>query len=266
LIGKFEYFFGFIISFEKKGIPSYWAFVSELSNAKEFGLGKDWVKVQEVLKEIIPVYDKTNRYISLGSDIKIRREGLDLLKKSLGSDLSRTSMIDLGAGTGRLTELFGHSTVMSDALLPMLKVASERNRDSESVVSVFENLPFKTGTFRAAMSAFSIRDAENLKSALDQITKVIKPGGFFLIIDLAKPDSRLRRILIGGYWRIVAPLIAFAVAGRMGLKFAALSTTFRRLPTTTAFITLASAAGLELVASKYFMFGGAGILLFRKVF
>ena len=37
------------------------------------GLGSYWGEVIEVLREIIPVYDKVNSYISLGKDVEHRK-------------------------------------------------------------------------------------------------------------------------------------------------------------------------------------------------
>ena len=234
-----------------------------MSDSKEFGLGEDWLSIEETLKQVIPVYDKTNRYISLGTDRKIRKEGLDLLKRALG-DAPDLSIMDLGSGTGKMTQLLGEPSIMIDALMPMMRIGSKRNADSEGLLAVFENLPFKTGTFRAAMVGFAIRDARNLDLALSQISEAIQGGGFFLIVDLSKPDSRLKRGIVGFYWRVIAPLIAFFSVGRLGLKFAALSTTYQRLPKNSEFITLAQNAGFELVTSRFFMLGGASILLLRK--
>ena len=38
------------------------------------GLGSYWGEVIEVLREIIPVYDKVNSYISLGKDVEHRNQ------------------------------------------------------------------------------------------------------------------------------------------------------------------------------------------------
>lgn len=234
-----------------------------MSEAKQFGLGEDWHSVEEVLKEIIPVYDKTNRYISLGSDLKIRKTGLALLKQSLRNP-SESLILDLGCGTGRMTKLLGVPSVMLDALRPMMRIAKERNLDAEGVLAIFENLPLKKGIFQGAMAGFAIRDARRLRDALSEISEILRVGGFFLVVDLSKPDSILRKRVIALYWRVLAPLIAFFAAGRLGLRFAALSTTYQRLPTNSEFLNLAEEAGFDLVASKYFMLGGASSLLFRK--
>jgi demethylmenaquinone methyltransferase / 2-methoxy-6-polyprenyl-1,4-benzoquinol methylase len=234
-----------------------------LSDANRFGLEEDWAFVEAVLKDVIPVYDKTNRYISLGSDLKIRKFGLDLLKQSL-TNFSDVLVLDLGCGTGRMTQLLQGNSIMVDALRPMMQIASERNPDSDKALAIFEKLPFKKGSFHAVMAGFAIRDARKLTDALAEIHYSLREGGFFLIVDLSKPDSKIKRALIAVYWRAIAPFIAFIFAGWLGLKFAALSTTFRKLPTNSQLLSLTQTTGFELLASKYFMLGGASCLLLRK--
>jgi demethylmenaquinone methyltransferase/2-methoxy-6-polyprenyl-1,4-benzoquinol methylase len=247
---------------EKKQYNAGVSFI-QLNNEGQYGLSEDWLFVEDTLKKVIPVYDKTNRYISLGTDIKIRKEGLDLLRKELGN-ISEFSVIDLGSGTGKLTQLLGHPAIMVDALEPMMKIASKRNADSSGFLAAFENLPFRAGIFRAAMAGFAIRDARNLEKSLSEICEIIQDRGFFLIVDLSKPDSKLRKTIIGCYWRFLAPVLAFVAAGPLGLKFGALSTTYQRLPRKSEFVLLLQNAGFDLVESKSFMLGGASVQLFRK--
>lgn len=233
--------------------------------AREFGLEEDWVTVQRALEQVIPVYDRTNRYISLGTDLDIRKKGLSMLDAVLSSE-REPIILDLGAGPGKMTQLLGLPTVMVDALAPMMKVAGKRNSGSQGLLAVFENLPFRKGSIDGSMAGFAIRDARNLPRALSEISSVLKDGGHFLIVDLSKPDSRLKSGLNASYWRLFAPLLATIAAGRLGLKFGALSKTYSRLPKDSVFRRLALEAGFELAESKYYMRGGVTALLLRKSF
>jgi demethylmenaquinone methyltransferase / 2-methoxy-6-polyprenyl-1,4-benzoquinol methylase len=238
-------------------------------SSPNFGLKEDWSQLEKTLEEIVPVYDKTNRYISLGTDLKLRKRGIKLLLSEFGTE--DFSLMDLGCGTGTMTQLFQTSAksndrvTLVDALPSMLKVARQRV-GQEGVLGVYEALPFRTAVVDAAMSGFAIRDAKDLKAALDQINRILKPNGKFLIVDLAKPDSSLRSGLISIYWRIFAPLIAFFSVGKLGWKFAALSKTYRRLPKISELIHLAEVGGFEITRSEFSMLGGASVLLLSKRF
>jgi demethylmenaquinone methyltransferase/2-methoxy-6-polyprenyl-1,4-benzoquinol methylase len=228
-----------------------------------YGLKEDWNRVEEILRESIPIYDKTNRYISFGSDLKVRRTGLRYLREEIESR-EKPVVIDLGSGPGKMTELLGLPTVLIDALMPMLRAAKRTNSSSDGVIGIFENLPLRDESSDAALSGFAIRDARNLADSLLEIRRVLKDGGPFLIVDLSKPDSKFKRALVATYWKAVAPLLAFAAVGRLGLKFAALSKTYQKLPSNSNFISLAQTLGFELAKSKYFMLDGVSILLLRK--
>jgi demethylmenaquinone methyltransferase / 2-methoxy-6-polyprenyl-1,4-benzoquinol methylase len=221
------------------------------------------------LEQVIPVYDKVNKYISLGSSTRLRSEGLDILTKAVGRE--DFSILDLGSGPGNMTKMLSSMkrskqelSLMLDALIPMMRVAKSRNPASDCVVSTFENLSVREEVFEAAMSAFAIRDARELSVALKEIGRTLKKSGYFLMVDLCKPDSTVKRALVGLYWRTLAPFIALLASGRLGLKFAALSQTYRRLPRTSRFIRLVEKCGFKIETRKYSMLDGACILLMQK--
>ncbi len=114
------------------------------------------------------------------------------------------------------------------------------------------------------MAGFAIRDAKNLSHALAEINKLLKIGGKFLIVDLAKPDSRFKTLLIGVYWRAIAPAIAFLTSGRLGLKFGDLAMTFHRLPKNGELLALVKKSGFQVTNAEYSMMGGACVLLLSK--
>ncbi len=58
------------------------------------GLGSYWGEVLDVLREIIPVYDKVNSYISLGKDAEHRIRGIT------GRVFPGNKILDAGSGFG----------------------------------------------------------------------------------------------------------------------------------------------------------------------
>ncbi|HVB13031.1 MAG TPA: class I SAM-dependent methyltransferase [Nitrososphaerales archaeon] len=234
----------------------------------KFGLKEDWPSIQKTLEEIVPVYDRTNRYISLGTDLKLRRKGLELLEKSIGKPSFR--ILDLGCGTGRMSvELLAdipiekEFCVLLDPIKKMMEVARFKT-GLEGFLAVFENTPFRAGVFDAAMAGFAIRDAKNLSKAIEDVSKLLKTGGKFLIVDLSKPDSELKTSVIGFYWRAFAPMLAFFSSGMLGLKFAALAKTFQRLPKNSELLSLLKHSGFNVVTAEYSMMGGVCLLLLSK--
>ena len=239
-----------------------------MESEQEFGLSEDWHSVVSTLESIIPVYDKTNRYISFGTDVKIRKEGLQALRKEIGRD--HISVLDLGCGTGKMSQLFFTDSrnkfdrvILADPLRPMLTVARSMV-DADGLICVYEDLPVRSCIFDAAMAGFSLRDARKLSKALVEINTLLKDNGKFLIVDLCKPDSKIKSAMISTYWKLLAPIVAFFAAGRLGFRFGALHTTYKRLPKNSEILALMRKAGFEVTTSKYYMLGGACFIILTK--
>ncbi|HID05099.1 MAG TPA: hypothetical protein EYP20_04765, partial [Aigarchaeota archaeon] len=64
-----------------------------------FGLQQDWRQVINVLQEIAEDYNQVNKLLSLGNDLKLRR---DAVKDNL-SNMRR--VLDLGCGNGVFTKI-----------------------------------------------------------------------------------------------------------------------------------------------------------------
>jgi len=195
------------------------------------GLGSYWGEVIEVLRQIIPIYDKVNKYISLGKDIEHRNRGIK------GRVNPGDFILDAGSGFGNMAKTAekicnGNLTItLYDPLVPMLKNTSACfQRIPGLSCGVFEHIPFKDEQFDVVLCGYSLRDAINLRIAISEIHRVLKNGGRFVIVDLGKPDSIVIRAGVSFYLRAILPIIAFAVGGRLGLKFGTLYGTFKRWP------------------------------------
>jgi len=195
------------------------------------GLGSYWNEVIDVLRDIIPVYDKVNSYISLGKDKKHRIRGIR------GRVEKGNSILDAGSGFGNMSktavELTGGEIriTLYDPLIPMLQQTSKFFDEKPNLTSgVFEHIPFQDEEFDAVLCGYSLRDAINLRFAISEIHRVLKKGGRFVIVDLGKPDEAIIRLGVSFYLRAILPIIALIAGGRLGLKFATLYGTYKRWP------------------------------------
>jgi len=195
------------------------------------GLGSYWGEVLEVLRDIIPVYDKVNSYISLGKDKEHRIRGIKNRVKS------GDYVLDAGSGFGNMSKTAAdvsggkiHITLY-DPLVPMLQNTSKFFDEKPNLASgVFEHIPFQNEEFDAVLCGYSLRDAINLRIAISEIHRVLKQKGRFVIVDLGKPDKAIIRFGVSFYLRIILPIIALIAGGRLGLKFATLYGTYQRWP------------------------------------
>jgi len=195
------------------------------------GLGSYWGEVLDVLREIIPVYDKVNSYISLGKDKEHRIRGIKGRVKS--GDL----ILDAGSGFGNMSKTAVDVTdgkihiTLYDPLVPMLQNTSKFFDEKPNLISgVFEHIPFKDEEFDAVLCGYSLRDAINLRISISEIHRVLKKEGRVVIVDLGKPDETILRLGVSFYLRAILPIIALIAGGRLGLKFAKLYGTYKRWP------------------------------------
>lgn len=195
------------------------------------GLGGYWGEVIEVLRQIIPIYDRVNSYISLGKDVEHRNRGIR------GRVKPGDSILDAGSGFGNMSKTAekiceGNLTItLYDPLVAMLKnTGTFFARAPDMSCGVFEHIPFKEEQFDAVLCGYSLRDAISLRIAVSEIHRVLKKGGRFVIVDLGKPDNAVIRAGVSFYLRAILPIIAFGVGGRLGLKFATLYGTYKRWP------------------------------------
>jgi len=195
------------------------------------GLGSYWNEVIDVLRDIIPVYDKVNSYISLGKDKQHRIRGIT------GRVEKGNSILDAGSGFGNMSKTAADLTggdisiTLYDPLVPMLQQTSKFFDEKPSLTSgVFEHIPFQSEEFDAVLCGYSLRDAINLRISISEIHRVLKKGGRFVIVDLGKPDNAIIRLGVSFYLRAILPIIALIAGGRLGLKFATLYGTYKRWP------------------------------------
>ena len=85
------------------------------------GLGSYWGEVIDVLREIIPIYDKVNSFISLGKDVEHRNRAIK------GRVKKGDKILDAGSGFGNMSKTAAKivdndlKIILYDPLVPMLK-------------------------------------------------------------------------------------------------------------------------------------------------
>ena len=193
-------------------------------------MGSYWGQVIEVLREIIPIYNKVNSYISLGKDSEHRKRGIS------GRVFPGNNILDAGSGFGNMSktaiDLCNDITItLYDPLIPMLKNTSTYFESTPAMANgVFEHIPFRNDTFDAVLCGYSLRDAISLKVAISEIYRVLKKDGRFVIVDLGKPDNMITRCGVSFYLRCILPILALFAGGRLGLKFGTLYNTYKMWP------------------------------------
>jgi len=83
-------------------------------------------------------------------------------------------------------------------------------------------LPFRDASFDVVTTGYGIRNVPDLERALDEVARVLRPGGQFLSLDFDRPENRLVRGAYLGYLSIVG--------GTLGWLLHRDSDTYRYIP------------------------------------
>lgn len=195
------------------------------------GLGYTyWKQVISILRDIIPVYDKVNRVISLGKDELYRSECIS------GNVKPGDLILDAGSGFGNMSlTTFKIITdevriVMYDPIFEMLQSSRQRLVVELLLSGIFEHIPFKDNTFDMVMCGYSLRDSINLEVAISEIHRILKKNGRFLIVDLGKPNNKIVRLGVTIYLKYIIKFLGYVIAKETGLKFQTLYGTFLKWP------------------------------------
>lgn len=127
-------------------------------------------------------YDKREKYLNSFEQNQV----LPLLGGIAGKKI-----LDAGAGTGRLAvELArrGAAVTALDISGEMLKILSRKNRNIELTVADVENLPFENNTFDWVVSAFVIVHLKDPARFFDEVYRVLKEGGKFLVTNINQKE------------------------------------------------------------------------------
>jgi demethylmenaquinone methyltransferase/2-methoxy-6-polyprenyl-1,4-benzoquinol methylase len=157
----------------------------------------------DVFSDIADRYDRLNAMLSLGQDQKWRN--------TVVSRLPQGRLLDLGAGTGAANEIFGSRKIV--ALDPAPEMLAF-NDASERVVSVGERLPFDDATFDAVFSAYVFRNLDSVDQTMNEVARVLRPGGMAGVVDLGRPTGDVKSKLHRAGTSVVLPLAGMSIGAR----------------------------------------------------
>jgi demethylmenaquinone methyltransferase/2-methoxy-6-polyprenyl-1,4-benzoquinol methylase len=159
-----------------------------------------------------PCYDRASRLIGFGTGRWYRRwslaraglrPGMTVLDVGTGTGLVARSAAGLLRGSGHVVGVDPSGAMLARAACP---------RRSTLLRAVAEALPFRDGTFDFLTFGYSLRYLDDVRSALHEGWRVLRPGGIVLVLEMARPRSRLARL----YLETLVPGLARLTIGDEG--------------------------------------------------
>jgi demethylmenaquinone methyltransferase/2-methoxy-6-polyprenyl-1,4-benzoquinol methylase len=204
-------------------------------------------RIAEMFDRISGVYDAMNLAISGFQEPRWRHRAVRETQLGPGG-----SAIDVACGTGKVTrDLWRAVQPQGRALgvdLSMGMIAqargSTRTPGATFVVGDALALPAGDDEFDAATIAFGMRNLADYEAGFREMVRVVRPGGSVVCLEIARPTSRLGR-LIGHWFDHIVPLVGRLVG--QGPAYAYLVRSTRAYPAPDRMAEIMRAAGLHSV-------------------
>lgn len=168
--------------------------------------------IQQIFTVVAPYVDSLSSGFSFWLDHLWRRKAVTLSGIHEGQ-----KVLDVCSGTGELSFLLAQkvgpngSVIGADFCDNMLALARKKAGGNWSNVSFIfsdaKKLPFPDKSFDAVTVSFGMRNIPDTQLALQEICRVLRPGGTFVCLELTRPQSRWFLLLYQWYVFRVMPFI-----------------------------------------------------------
>ncbi len=187
----------------------------DIKKVKPYNQEEDKTKqLSRMFNTISGKYDKFNDIMSMGLARKWRKKALDTLKI-----FPHDKILDIATGTADVSiKAFEHLNPQKvtgiDISEKMLEIGKEKVKAaglSDNITLMIEDvsqMSFPDETFDAAITSFGIRNFDKLEKSIQEIYRVLKPNGKFVILEMSEPQTPGIK---QGYYLYTKTLIPFAV-------------------------------------------------------
>jgi demethylmenaquinone methyltransferase/2-methoxy-6-polyprenyl-1,4-benzoquinol methylase len=149
--------------------------------------------------------------------------------------------------------------VGADFCEPMLRMGLKKTKGQALLLQGDAlQLPFPDDCFDASTMGFALRNVADIQQTLNEMSRVVKPGGRVVQLELAKPNVFFFKQLYYLYFQFVLPLIGKVIHGNRE-NYAYLPASLREFPPRNIIVSMMEKAGLQEVICEDMFFGSVAI-------
>jgi demethylmenaquinone methyltransferase/2-methoxy-6-polyprenyl-1,4-benzoquinol methylase len=226
-------------------------------------------QVAEMFNQIAFRYDFLNRFLSGGVDRLWRKKAIGQLK-----EVNPQLLLDVATGTGDVAimtcRLLSPKKIIGiDISKGMLELGRQKieklglSGSIELQEGDSETINFGDNSFDAVTVAFGVRNFEDLRKGLQEMLRVLKPGGKLVVLEFSKPKYRFFNWLCNIYMNRVTPGIGKLVSKNKE-AYQYLNHSVKAFPEGTAFLTILHQTGYTDTYLKKLSLGICTIYCGRK--
>lgn len=217
-------------------------------------------QVERMFDNIAHSYDLLNHTLSFGIDKLWRNTAIKYLKP-----FPADSILDIATGTGDFAilahdKLHPSRIVGCDISEGMMNIGREKIKKLglEDQIT-FQNedcsqMSFSDDEFDAVISAFALRNFQNLDSCLREMHRVMKRDGHLSVVDLCTPVSFPMKQLFYIYKKVVMPTLG-RLFSKDSTAYSYLPDTMDAVPQAEEMVAIISKAGFKNANYKRLLFG-----------
>jgi len=180
--------------------------------------------INQMFTRIAKKYDFLNSLMTFNLHQTWKKQAVEAASVNIPY-LKNAKVLDLCTGTGDMALMWSKKPQISkviglDYCGPMLEEAEKRQKRSKDSSSTKINfmlgdaleLPFPDNNFDAVSVGFGLRNVGDLNRAIDEIFRVLKPGGFIVSLDLGHPEQPMIKKLYEGIFLKIIPILGSVFA------------------------------------------------------
>lgn len=212
-------------------------------------------EVRDMFDVVAPRYDLMNDVMSMGIHRLWKYKCVNLLNPKYGE-----TIVDLAGGTGDLAAAFarrGAKAIVCDPCHGMMAATKRTEKDIQWVAGYGEKLPFKDNSLDGLSIAFGLRNMSNPHEGLEEIYRVLKPGGRFLCLEFSHAAPWLKPLYDAYSINIIPQLGAMIAGQKEAYKY--LIESIREFPDQETLASIMVDCGYKNVRFKNLSFGIAAI-------